>query len=41
MQSVGLIHSATFQKNDMNPAIEVGLIERTITDKPKKSEAKV
>lgn len=35
MQLVGLIHRATFQKNYLNSAIEVGLIERTIPDKPK------
>ncbi|WP_441375360.1 Fic family protein [Acinetobacter lwoffii] len=35
MQLVGLTHRATFQKNYLNPAIEVGLIERTIPDKPK------
>jgi len=28
MQLVGLTHRATFQKNYLNPAIEVGLIER-------------
>ena len=35
MQLVGLTHRATFQKNYLNPAIEAGLIERTIPDKPK------
>ena len=35
MQLVGLTHRATLQKNYLNPAIEVGLIERTIPDKPK------
>lgn len=35
MQFVGLTHRATFQKNYLNPAIEAGLIERTIPDKPK------
>lgn len=35
MQLVGLSHRATFQKNYLNPAIEAGLIKRTIPDKPK------
>jgi Fic family protein len=35
MQLVGLTHRATFQKNYLNPAIEVGLVDRTIPDKPK------
>lgn len=35
MQLIGLTHRATFQKNYLNPAIEAGLIERTIPDKPK------
>ncbi|MHA3049758.1 Fic family protein [Acinetobacter sp. ANC 4639] len=35
MQLVGLTHRATFQKNYLNPAIDAGLIERTIPDKPK------
>ncbi|ENU99683.1 Fic family protein [Acinetobacter variabilis] len=35
MQLVSLNHRATFQKNYLNPAIEAGLIERTIPDKPK------
>ena len=40
MQFVGLTHRATFQKNYLNPAIEAGLIERTITDKPKSPKQK-
>ena len=40
MQLLVLTHSATFQKNDMNPAIEVGLIERTIPEKPKSQKQK-
>lgn len=35
MQLVGLTHRATFQKNYLNPAIEAGLVDRTIPDKPK------
>lgn len=35
MQLVGLTHRATFQRNYLNPAIEAGLIKRTIPDKPK------
>lgn len=35
MQLVGLTHRATFQKNYLNPALEAGLIKRTIPDKPK------
>ena len=40
MQFVGLTHRATFQKNYLNPAIEAGLIERTIPDKPKSPKQK-
>ncbi len=35
MQPLGLSHRATFQKNYLNPAIDAGVIERTIPDKPK------
>ena len=35
MQLVGLTQRATFQKNYLNPAIDAGLIERSIPDKPK------
>ena len=35
MQLVSLNHRATFQKNYLNPAMEAGLIERTIAGKPK------
>ena len=34
MQRLGLSHKPTFRKNYLNPAIEQGLIERTIPDKP-------
>lgn len=35
MQLVGLNYRATFRRNYLNPAIEVGLIEDKIPDKPK------
>lgn len=35
MTLLGLSHRQTFQQNYLNPAIEAGLIERTIPDKPK------
>ena len=34
MQRLGLSHKPTFRKNYLNPAIEQGLIERTVPDKP-------
>ncbi len=34
MRRLGLSHKPTFRKNYLNPAIEQGLIERTIPDKP-------
>ena len=40
MQFVGSTHRATFQKNYLNPAIEAGLIKRTIADKPKSPKQK-
>ena len=40
MQLVCLNHRATFQKNYLNPAIEAGLIKRTIPDKPKSPKQK-
>ena len=39
-QLLGLTHRATFQKNYLNPAIELGLIERTIPEKPKSPKQK-
>lgn len=34
MKRLGLSHRPTFRKNYLNPALEQGLIERTIPDKP-------
>ncbi len=34
MRRLSLSHKPTFRKNYLNPAIEQGLIERTIPDKP-------
>ncbi len=34
MQRLSLSHKPTFRKNYLNPAIEQGLVERTIPDKP-------
>ena len=34
MKMLNLSHRPTFRKNYLNPAIELGLIERTIPDKP-------
>lgn len=35
MKMLNLSHRPTFRTNYLNPAIELGLIERTIPDKPK------
>jgi hypothetical protein len=35
MSLLGLSHYPTFQQNYLNPAIGAGLVERTISDKPK------
>ncbi len=34
MSRIGLNHRPTFRKNYLNPALELGLIERTVPDKP-------
>ncbi len=35
MELVGLKHKPTFRKNYLDPALELGLIEMIIPDKPK------
>ncbi len=40
MQRLGLSHKPTFRKNYLNPALEQGLIERTIPDKKNSSAQK-
>ena len=40
MVFLDLSHQATFQKNYLNPALEVGVIERTRPDKPKSPKQK-
>jgi hypothetical protein len=40
MSLLDLSHRPTFQQNYLNPAIEVGMIERTIPDKPKSPKQK-
>lgn len=37
---LGLSHRASFQKNSLNPALEAGLIQRTLPDKPKSPKQK-
>lgn len=34
MKKLGLKHRSTFRKNCLQPALEAGLIERTLPDKP-------
>ena len=40
MLQLGLKHKPTFRKNYLNPALEKGLIERTILDKPRSKNQK-
>ena len=40
MQILGLSHKNTFRKNYIHPALELGLIERTIPDKINSSKQK-
>ncbi len=40
MSLLDLSHRATFQKNYLNPALDGGLIERTLPDKPKSPNQK-
>jgi len=37
MKKLGLSHRPTFRKNYLQPALEAGLIERTLPDKPNSS----
>ena len=37
MKKLGLKHRPTFRKNCLQPALEAGLIERTLPDKPRSS----
>ncbi len=37
MKKLGLNHRPTFRKNYLQPAMEAGLIERTLPDKPNSS----
>lgn len=40
IELLGLSHKQTFRKNYLNPALELGLIERTIPDNPKNRNQK-
>lgn len=40
MKKLGLSHRPTFRKNYLSPALESGLIERTIPDKPNSKNQK-
>lgn len=40
MERLGLSHRPTFRKNYLNPALEQGLIERTVPDKPNSKNQK-
>lgn len=40
MTRLGLSHRPTFRKNYLDPALEAGLVERTIPDKPNSSKQK-
>lgn len=40
MRRTGLSHMPTFRKNYLNPALEQGLIERTVPDRPNSSRQK-
>ncbi len=37
MKKLGLAHRPTFRKNYLQPALDAGLVERTLPDKPKSS----
>ena len=40
MSLLDLLHCATFQRDYLNPALEAGLIERMLPDKPKSPKQK-
>ena len=40
MQRLGLLHRPTFRKNYLSPALEKGIVERTIPDKPNSKNQK-
>ncbi len=40
MKKLGLSHRPTFRKNYLSPALESGLVERTIPDKPNSKNQK-
>ena len=40
MALLDLSHRATFQKNYLTPALEAGVVERTLPDKPKSPKQK-
>ncbi len=40
MKLLGLSHKPTFRKNYLTPALEQGLIERTVPDKPNSKNQK-
>ena len=40
MRDLGLSDRTTFYANYLNPALEAGLVERTIPDKPRSSKQK-
>ena len=41
MALLDLSHRATFQKNYLTPALDAGVIENTLSDKPKSSKQRL